>query len=378
MVYNPEFQRYGVQPMDTSYLQSEPESGPGFLASLFAKPGFGNALMAVGMNMMAQADRPGNVFGALGRALPAGQQAMQQAQQRQAIEEASQGLPPSMQALLPALGDPTTQGQALWGLATQPPPDMDFGTVRLADGRHQRVVNGVPVGDPFGPEDEVPDPTSAQERFFDWWMNATPEQRAEFRAFNEAQATGPDVSITMPGLTAGAEAGAESDISIADAGRDTARTAAAELLRIEQAEGILEDPGFFAGRGGTIANFFSGWGRTLGLGTGEIAQKQDTYLGLVRSLAASDLVKYGSGSGLSDADLKEVKANLGADVALEPEVMRNLLTAAKIARIKQIAEHNEFMMNTDWSRYALPEAWRDNRMVPAPTVNLSTNRFLRR
>jgi hypothetical protein len=88
---------------------------PTGLAALLQRPGLRDALLATGMGMMSQADQPGSVAGALGRALPMGVQAYQQSRQNAEMDALIAQMPPEMQKVLRML-PPAQKGQALMQL----------------------------------------------------------------------------------------------------------------------------------------------------------------------------------------------------------------------------------------------------------------------
>lgn len=161
----------------------------------------GSGLLSTGLAMMANSATPGATFassfgkGALTAGLPAFQKSERSAQEKVAIDELTQGMPPEMAAIMrlnPNLG---LQMYA----ASMQEPEVDREIRDLADGRQGVFENGRLVSI-VGPGETVEAPTSVQEFEYS-------QQNPDFNDFLQARG-GPLVEVITGDRAASAAASA--------------------------------------------------------------------------------------------------------------------------------------------------------------------------
>ena len=376
--------------------QRRPTGLRGFLQA----PGTQELLLGLGSRLLAQSDQPGTIGGALGRSIPGAMQDRQGAVDQHEADQALGGLSIAQNRLLKLLPQ-AKRAEAAFAMQTAPKPEgpEDF---TLNAGARRFAADGTQIADNPSAESSRTDLREHDGSLYDlsdpenprMVLEGTPEttmrQLGDGRwgvfdqAGNLVNTAGPakavgdgrDQRVTGAiseyygtiGKSLGDDTSTltqeESD-GLADYLRDrrkegnpgldgsqqvlfnmverdneAAMTSVDDIVLIDRALSLLSETGNLAGFAGTGKQVFQKVLKELGLGKAEAAQAAEEMLATINRLAASDLQKYGSGTGLSDTDLREVKTNIGANLNLEGNTILNLLRAARDSRTISISRYN--------------------------------------
>lgn len=249
--------------------------GPGKLARLLSTPGLSQALISGGAALLSQADQPGNLAGAIGRAIPHGFGGFRRGRARAAVSEALEGAPESMRRLISSLPPEQSVGMALQMLQAPKRPDP----VTLSEGAELR--------DPETGElvaENVPEPPDLPSdfRLFALAQQLDPEQRGEFVEFIRNLRSGTTVNIGDPSPVE--KVMADLDAGDLEAAREAARAARRDLGRIEEIERLLE-AGVPTGSLEEITLPLKQVAASFGVGNVEQLSQQETFQALTNTLA---------------------------------------------------------------------------------------------
>lgn len=301
-----------------------PPPGPSGLMGLLNKPGAGNALMAVGMSMMAQSDQPGSLLGAIGRSLPAGMQAMQQAQgQRQyseMMQAATAGMSPAQRSQFEMMS-PDDQSAFLREQMTTPLPREG----KVVDGKIVDPVTGAIIFS--GDEAELP--TDA--RMVEWLMDQPTAVRDEYFDMLDKR-RGPGVTINTGDNAAGAASnrlGAAAADSLISAGA-TAESADSALGTLSRMNELLAMPEArdIMGPGTTVRSFMQRFNDDP-----TAREIRAEYAALAGQNVLAGLSAFTG--AISDKEREYVEKINSADMSLTVEELRSGIAA--IERMKQMA-----------------------------------------
>lgn len=210
---------------------------PTGLAALLARPGLRDALLATGSAMLQQADQPGSIGGALGRALPMGMQALQQGKQKAEYEQMLASAPPEMRTLLTMLGPERGIPALMQMMAPKPAP----GPVTV--GANERLVDPTTGKELLPAAPPEPEKPPAEVQTFREFLKMTPEEQARWAEFQRAkQAPGTTVNVAGP---EGAASKAIGDaVAKTISGDDAAQSAVQKVGAIDRISQIVSNPKF--------------------------------------------------------------------------------------------------------------------------------------
>ena len=328
-----------LNPQMLALLQQQqgPQRKPGGLSGLLNSPGFGPGLLQTGLGLLAQADRPGSLAGALGRALPGGIQAGKQASREAQLAEMFKNAPPQLQQLFDLLG-PEEAAKIIGGQIAAGPA----APVSLVKGA--KLVNpttGADVASNIQPETAEPGQAlndAALELFGTATIgDLTTDQLREAgdlvqrRAVERAQA---GVQPLPDVLRAKAS---ESLVGGLEKTRNTASLAVGALARLDEAERVLSEGDPFTGTGAELFTAIDALAAQFGFSSGDRAADTQQLM-LVFKTNALDFLQNFPGQ-LSEKEL-EAAQFLAGDVNLQPATIQQVIDSARLVAEGQIERHN--------------------------------------
>lgn len=305
-------------------------------SEVLADPALHEALRSAGAVLLARSGQPGTLGSALGHALPAGTAAYRAAQEDEAwmaqfadaspaLQAVAKSLAPSQRAAFLLSQQPRTEIHrsgddlvAVTGTESEVVHQGRPSTERPAALRMALELTGLDPGGPI-PSDRLE------------------EVRQVITELSRAGANHTTIDLPGEGETAVAGNLRES--------REAAVTARRNLERVERAMEIAETPEFakVTGRFSSFREQAAAVGRQLGLNDGAALDLADEYTALLSTLATEELQKFGAGSGLSDTDLAEAKAAVGANRRLTAPALRAILRVVAESQRETVADHNELL-----------------------------------
>lgn len=211
-------------------------AGPTGIAAFLARPGIRDALLATGSALLSQADQPGSLGGALGRALPFGAQALMQGRQEAEIDALLETAPPEMRQLLKAL---PSQARVPALLQMMKKPDL------VAVAENERLINPETKEVVVDAVPEVVKPSADIQTFRDY-LAMSDEEKAAFLKLQELK-RGPGTTVNVNS----AEGGIQKAIGEAAYGTITgakdAQAAVNKVASIDRIIAITSDPKFKSG-----------------------------------------------------------------------------------------------------------------------------------